>query len=672
MKNKLFASWALALLSTINGGLSTLHAQGTAFTYQGRLNDNSAVAHGSYDLQFAIFDATIGGSQVGSKLTANGATVSNGLFTVTLDFGNQFPGGNRWLEIAVRTNGNGGFFTLSPRQPLTPAPYAITAGNVVSGGLTAGTYGSAVTFSNANNDFSGSFAGNGVNVTNVNAATFGGVTASNYWQTSGNNGGAGRFLGTTDNQPLEFKVWGLRAFRLELSGNSPNVLGGHFLNSVSNGYIGATIVGGGSSDSPNRIGEDYASVLGGLGNTAIGRASTAMGFHTAARGPYALAAGADTVAGGILSVAMGNTSTASGDQSVALGNQTVASGYAATALGNGTTASGRSATALGSGSSAGGELATALGFITQASGSYSTAMGFGSSSPGAGATAMGRETVAAGDYSFAAGYRAKANHNGSFVWADSIGTDFASTDMNQFVIRAFNGVGIGTGSPQGSLHVYSANNPTVVRVQSTGTPGFGRVEFVSNPQGDLNEWRPGYIQSTDNGGFVGGLAFCVNGAGAGNKFGSNEVMRVVNGAVGIGTTTPVSALQVAGTVTATAFNPPSDRNLKENFAPVSPREVLEKVAALPISRWNFIGDVATPHVGPMAQDFHAAFRVGTDDRHIATVDADGVALAAIQGLNQKLEQDTAMLRSELDRKDAEIQQLSQRLGALESNLVKQK
>ena len=107
--------------------------------------------------------------------------------------------------------------------------------------------------------------------------------------------------------------------------------------------------------------------------------------------------------------------------------------------------------------------------------------------------------------------------------------------------------------------------------------------------------------------------------------------------VAMGTTTPVSALQVIGTVTATTFNPPSDRNLKENFSPVSPREVRGKVTALPISRRNFKGDSATPHVGPMAQDFHAAFGLGSDDKGIATVDADGVALAAIQGLNQKLE-----------------------------------
>jgi hypothetical protein len=128
------------------------------------------------------------------------------------------------------------------------------------------------------------------------------------------------------------------------------------------------------------------------------------------------------------------------------------------------------------------------------------------------------------------------------------------------------------------------------------------------------------------------------------------------------------SINTSGVVTAVAFNPTSDRNLKENFAPVSPREVLDKVAALPIQKWNFKSDTATPHLGPMAQDFHAAFGLGTDDKHIATVDADGVALAAIQGLNQKMEE----LKSELNRRDAENTELKQRLEALEQMIRDQK
>jgi hypothetical protein len=99
---------------------------------------------------------------------------------------------------------------------------------------------------------------------------------------------------------------------------------------------------------------------------------------------------------------------------------------------------------------------------------------------------------------------------------------------------------------------------------------------------------------------------------------------------------------------------------------VDPQAVLARVAGLPITKWSFKLDRATRHIGPTAQDFHAAFEVGADDKHIATVDEEGVALAAIQGLNQKL-----------DAKDAEIQDLKQenallstRLSEVESTLTK--
>ena len=70
----------------------------------------------------------------------------------------------------------------------------------------------------------------------------------------------------------------------------------------------------------------------------------------------------------------------------------------------------------------------------------------------------------------------------------------------------------------------------------------------------------------------------------------------------------------------TTFVSVSDRNAKENFQPVDPRAVLDKVAALPLSEWNYKQDTSTRHIGPMAQDFYAAFHVGPDDKHITTVD----------------------------------------------------
>ena len=128
---------------------------------------------------------------------------------------------------------------------------------------------------------------------------------------------------------------------------------------------------------------------------------------------------------------------------------------------------------------------------------------------------------------------------------------------------------------------------------------------------------------------------------------------------------------MAGTVTATSFNPSSDRNLKENFRQVDPVQVLEKVAALPLSRWNFKGDTATEHLGPMAQDFHTAFGLnGADDTHIATVDEGGVALAAIQGLDRKTAESVRQVQLRIQSLEAENAELKQRLAALEATVTK--
>src|SRR5262249_43218742 len=112
-------------------------SQGTPFTYQGRLNDGGAPATGIYDVRFAIYDSANNGNSVAGPLTNAATPVSNGLFAATLDFGARvFSGPPRWFEIAVRTNGAGGFVTLVPRQPISPSPYAIFAGGVNAAGIT--------------------------------------------------------------------------------------------------------------------------------------------------------------------------------------------------------------------------------------------------------------------------------------------------------------------------------------------------------------------------------------------------------------------------------------------------------------------------------------------------------------------------------------------------------
>jgi hypothetical protein len=102
----------------------------------------------------------------------------------------------------------------------------------------------------------------------------------------------------------------------------------------------------------------------------------------------------------------------------------------------------------------------------------------------------------------------------------------------------------------------------------------------------------------------------------------------------------------------------SDRNLKRDIDPVKPDRVLEALSNLPISTWSYTTEPSgARHIGPMAQDFKATFHVGSSDKLIMQVDADGVALAAIQALNQqvkRLERDNRDLSAELASLRAEV------------------
>ena len=121
---------------------------------------------------------------------------------------------------------------------------------------------------------------------------------------------------------------------------------------------------------------------------------------------------------------------------------------------------------------------------------------------------------------------------------------------------------------------------------------------------------------------------------------------------------------VTGNLCAANVSCASDRNLKAGFEPVNTSEVLDKVAALPLTTWNYKTDESTRHLGPMAQNFHAALGLGTDDKHITTVDAERVAPAAVQGLNEKLKRRTAAQEQVLKVQEAEIQELKSAVAEL--------
>ena len=111
-KLKLQILITIAILSSAFGAL----AQGTAFTYQGRLTVGGSNANGVYDLKLQLFDALSAGSLIAGPITNSPVTVSNGLFTIVVDFGGgAFPGASRWLDISVRTNGAAvAFSALTP------------------------------------------------------------------------------------------------------------------------------------------------------------------------------------------------------------------------------------------------------------------------------------------------------------------------------------------------------------------------------------------------------------------------------------------------------------------------------------------------------------------------------------------------------------------------------
>jgi len=441
------------------------------------------------------------------------------------------------------------------------------------------------------------------------------------WNLTGNAGTAPgvNFVGTSDNQPVEFWVNNVRALRLEPTAddashfNIVNVVGGSPANYIASGVYGSVIAGGGALSyfgvaQTNSILADGSFLGGGWHNSIQTNASYSV------------------LAGGAW-----NSIQTNAHGSFLVGGYRNAIGASAfdSFVGGGlenSISAGASSSVLG-----GGE------YNSIQSTARAAFLGSGGNNTNAGAYAVvpgGRNNSANGNYSFAAGRRAKALYDGDFVWADSQDGDFGATAPNQFVIRAVGGVGIG--APPGDALLDVTGNMRLndydlfLRAGSDRNHGLGwyggTKTFASQaPDGPVLYGHGGGLLATTRGGVP------------------NWTLQW----------TPDGDIFVRATVNATTFNPTCDRDQKENFTPVDSQEVLERVSALPITRWNFKQETA-PHLGPMAQDFYAAFGLGTDDKHIATVDADGVALAAIQGLDQKLKE-----------RDAEIQALKQRLEALE-------
>ena len=211
-------------------------------------------------------------------------------------------------------------------------------------------------------------------------------------------------------------------------------------------------------------------------------------------------------------------------------------------------------------------------------------------------------------------------------------------------ISADGDVGIGTGSPSNKLHVTSS---------ASGTTD-GKV-LISNTSGTSTGRE--LLELNNNGGAI--LILKDTSQTPRWSFGTVGTSFVIDNQANAGLEMLLSS---TGNMTITGvYSPASSRDVKNSFVALEPSEVLRKVVGMPITSWNYNSDPDTRHIGPMAEDFYSAFAVGVDDKHLSSTDSAGVALAAIQGLNQLVQEKDHQLAELKNQND----QLASRLANLE-------
>jgi trimeric autotransporter adhesin len=470
---------------------------------------------------------------------------------------------------------------------------------------------------------------------NVTLSLNTGYTDERYWMQGGNSLSGTGVLGTTSNHALEFSVNNSRALRLEPHTESPNILGGHSGNWVASGVYGATIGGGGESGLLNRVTDYSGTVGGGRNNQAGDNDGTSSDRHSA------------TVGGGVSNQASGVASTVGG------GVSNLASGVASTVGGGWYNQASDGSSTVGG------------GYNNQASGLYSTVGG------GYNNQASGRDsTVGGGAYNQASSERSTVG-GGSNNQASGNGSTVSGGNYNQASVGASTVGG-------GNYNQASGADSTVgggYYNQASGadsTVGGG----YSNQANGLFSTVPGGRSSTAAGdySFAAGRLARANNQGCfvwGDSTNSEVTCSVDNGWVtraSGGVYFYTNSALTSGVFVAAgggSWNSVSDRSLKENLEPVDGRAILARVALLPITTWNYLSQEASiRHMGPMAQDFYAAFGLGEDDVSIATLDLDGVALAAIQGLAEIVEEQSERIE-QLETQNAGLEE---RLAALEARL----
>ena len=468
-----------------------------------------------------------------------------------------------------------------------------------------------------------SFAGDGSGLTNVNANVLNGLSASAFAQTSAAN----TFTADqTINGNLNFT--GAANSALILQGNvfdangeeSANVIGGFPGNIVDPGVIGATIAGGGGNFNgprPPSSGKRQAP------NTRTNSARNAK--ERDANNTPGIVFQPNHAAGNAASIGGGFNNFTLAGATVGGGANNYAGFYGTVAGGNTNKAGGEYSTV------AGGQDNSALADWSTIGGGFDNLTTCDSSNPNCTTNGGGAGTVAGG-----------ANNSavGPF---NTVGGGFGNS--------ASGAVAGGSTVAGGVSNLASGDNATVPGGVSNTAAGYGSFAAGNGATANFGGsfvWSdgvslPGTVQDTGTQQFVaeaiGGFFFFTDKSGEGATLASGSG----------------------------SWSSLSDRNAKTNFTPIDSSVLLEKLAAMPISTWNYRAQAdSVHHLGPTAQDFQAAFGLGEDDKHISTVDAEGVALASVQALYRTVSE----LKSELEKKEHELDELNARLARLEQSAGK--
>jgi hypothetical protein len=584
------------------GGAVLAGAQGTAFTYQGRLTDNGAPATGSYDMQFTLFDDPTNGTVYGVT-TVTDVVASNGLFTVTLDFGpGAFDGQECWMEIRLRAAGSlDSLLPLTPRQPITATPYALMALHVPGLAINGGNLGVGISPPAARLHVNGDI----------------------------------RVADDADLYGLD-ALYGYNDLRLY--GDTNGAVADVFIAAGGN-------VGFGTHSPMSRLAVAQAGQLSNIGLLSFAELDQEVFTF---RGDFA---GSGPAGNALRLSSLWNpfVMTWHGDGRVGIGTTNPSSALHV----NGDIRVADDADLHGLDALYGYNDLRLYGDTNGGPDVYVAAdgrVGVGTASP-LDARLDLEGDLRLNDYEIY--LRGGSDRNHGLGWYGNSGT-FAGFNVDGPILYGYGGGGLGT-----TVNVTNV----VLTWRANGNVGIGTV----NPGSKLSVANAGQIDGagllsfaestqevfTFRGDFAGGGA-----AGDALRLSSlwnpNVMIWRGDGSVGIGTTNPQSRLDVNGEITTVAINITSDRCAKEQFTGIDAQAILKKVAQLKISEWQYKDHPGSRHIGPMAQDFYAAFQCGPDERHIATVDADGVALAAIQGLYERL----------LER-EAELNALQKRVAELE-------